>query len=64
MTEESQTNKKDDPVGFVGRLLLALLTFHVSRKYFGWIVGGIAAFFAFTRGGEVIDFIRDQFKKV
>jgi hypothetical protein len=52
--------RAEDPVGFLGRLLLALLVFHVSRKWFGWIVGIIAGFFAFTRGGEVVDYIKER----
>jgi hypothetical protein len=52
--------KAEDPIGFLGRLLLALLVFHAGRKWFGWIVGIIAGFFAFTRGGEVVDFIKEK----
>ena len=55
------TDKAEDPAGFLGRLLLALLVFHVIRKWFGWIVGGIAGLFAFTRGGEVVSYIREKY---
>ena len=56
-------DKAEDPAGFLGRLLLALMVFHLSRKWFGWIVGIVAGFFAFTRGGEVIDYVKDELKK-
>jgi hypothetical protein len=56
--------KAEDHVGFLGRLLLALLVFHLSRKWFGWIVGLVAGFFAFTRGGEVTGFLKEKFKEI
>lgn len=63
-TETIQSVKNNDPVGFLGRLLLALLVFHYTRKYIGWIAALIAAFLAFTRGGELVDYVKDELKGV